>query len=45
LSGGRAVCVLTGSGLKDPDTASATYTANLVKADASIEGIERALGL
>ncbi|HEX6031717.1 MAG TPA: threonine synthase [Tepidiformaceae bacterium] len=45
LSGGRAVCVLTGSGLKDPDTASATYTADLVKSDASIEGIERALGL
>ncbi len=45
LSGGRAVCVLTGHGLKDPETATMTYTPDLVRADASVAGIERALGL
>ncbi len=45
VGGGRAVCILTGSGLKDPDTAVATYTPDLVRTDATTAGIERALGL
>jgi threonine synthase len=45
VRGGRAVCILTGNGLKDPDTATATYTPDLVRADSSVPGIERALGL
>ncbi|MEX0781364.1 MAG: threonine synthase [Dehalococcoidia bacterium] len=45
LRGGRAVCILTGNGLKDPDTAVSTYAPDLVRADASVDGIERALGL
>jgi threonine synthase len=43
--GGRAVAVLTGNGLKDPDTAIAHYPATSVKSPASSEGIERALRL
>lgn len=45
LRGGRAVAVLTGSGLKDPDTARLTYRADVVRAPASLAGVERALGL
>ena len=45
IRGGRAVAVLTGNGLKDPDTAVSTYTPDLVRADASTEGIETALGI
>ncbi len=45
IHGGRAVAVLTGNGLKDPDTAVATYTPHLATADASVAGIERAIGL
>jgi threonine synthase len=44
LNGGRAVAILTGNGLKDPDTAVAEHTPNIVRADASLEGVERALG-
>ncbi len=44
LRGGRAVAILTGNGLKDPDTAAAHYHADVVKADATIESVERALG-
>lgn len=43
-SGGRAVAVLTGNGLKDPDTALAQYEPNITKAAATVDGIERALG-
>jgi threonine synthase len=43
--GGRAVAVLTGTGLKDPDTALSQYAAEPVRAAASVEAIERALGL
>ena len=45
IQGGQAVAILTGNGLKDPDTAVASFSPDLVKADASIAGIERALGL
>ena len=45
LRGGRVVAVLTGSGLKDPETAENTNTPNVVRAKATIEGVERALGL
>jgi len=43
-SGGRAVAILTGNGLKDPDTAIAQYTPQITKCAATIEGVERALG-
>ena len=45
LRGGRVVAVLTGSGLKDPETAESANTPNVVRATATIEGVERALGL
>ncbi len=44
IRGGRAVAILTGNGLKDPDTAIAEYQPNIVKASATVEGVERALG-
>lgn len=43
--GGRAVAILTGNGLKDPDTASAYYEATITPSGASMEDVERALGL
>ncbi len=42
--GGQAVAVLTGNGLKDPDTAIARYVPDITRAPATAEGIERALG-
>ncbi|MBA4179926.1 MAG: threonine synthase [Anaerolinea sp.] len=42
--GGCAVAVLTGNGLKDPDTALAQYAPDVTKADATVESVERALG-
>jgi len=42
--GGRAVAILTGNGLKDPETAIAQYEPNITKAAATLEGVERALG-
>lgn len=45
LRGGRAVAVLTGNGLKDPDTAAAQYRPDIVRAPATVAGVERALGL
>ena len=42
--GGRAVAILTGNGLKDPETAIAQYEPNITKAAATVEGVERALG-
>lgn len=44
LRGGRAVAILTGSGLKDPDTAVSHYTPDVTRTPATVEGIERALG-
>ncbi|MGE5596955.1 MAG: threonine synthase [Hyphomicrobiales bacterium] len=43
--GGRAVAILTGNGLKDPDTAAARYTPNISRSDTTVAGVERALGL
>ena len=42
--GGRAVAILTGNGLKDPDTALAQYTPDVTKSDSTVVGIEKALG-
>ena len=44
LRGGRAVAVITGNGLKDPDTAASHYHADILHADATAPAIERALG-
>ena len=44
LRGGRAAAILTGNGLKDPDTALSQYTPNITQAPATVEGVERALG-
>ena len=38
------VCVLTGNGLKDPSTAEAGVTVEMVEADASVADVSRALG-
>ncbi len=43
--GGRAVAVLTGNGLKDPETASRQYAPRVCKAEATVESVERALHL
>ena len=45
LRGGRAVAVLTGNGLKDPETARARYRPQVLRAPATLEGVERALKL
>lgn len=42
--GGRAVAILTGNGLKDPDTAISEYRPNITKSPGTVEGVERALG-
>jgi threonine synthase len=44
IRGGRAVAILTGNGLKDPDTAAKHYHPNIVVSDATVAGVERALG-
>jgi threonine synthase len=44
LAGTRCVCIITGSGLKDPDTAS-SFTTRSFEVDASLEDIEAALRL
>jgi len=43
LSGKTAVCIITGNGLKDPDTALGV-TAHIHHADADLASVERALG-
>jgi threonine synthase len=42
--GGRAVAILTGSGLKDPDTALHEFEFTSTRAPGTVEGVERALG-
>lgn len=42
--GGRAVAILTGNGLKDPDTAISEYRPDITKSPATAQGVERALG-
>ncbi|MGK2965020.1 MAG: threonine synthase [Tepidiformaceae bacterium] len=44
IRGGRAVAILTGNGLKDPDTAMAQFRPEILRADATVSGVERALG-
>ncbi|MBI2767127.1 MAG: threonine synthase [Chloroflexi bacterium] len=44
LRGGRAVAVITGNGLKDPDTAVSQYKPDVTRAPATVAGVERALG-
>lgn len=44
LRGGRAVAVLTGHGLKDPETAAAHYRAEVVRSGPGSDDIARALG-
>jgi threonine synthase len=44
LRGGRAVAVLTGNGLKDPDTAASRYRASIVTTAADPRAIASALG-
>ena len=44
IRGGRAVAILTGNGLKDPDTAAREYRPNIVRAGGSVAAIEEALG-
>lgn len=44
INGGRAVAILTGNGLKDPETAISQYVPKVTKADATVAGVERALG-
>ena len=44
LRGGVAVSILTGSGLKDPDSAMATYTPNVRKSEPGLESVRRTLG-
>ena len=39
------VCVLTGNGLKDPTTAEAGLTIDVVEAEPSVPSVMRALGL
>lgn len=43
LAGKRVVCVITGSGLKDPDTAM-TMPQNLIEAPATLEAVAAAVG-
>ena len=45
LRGGRVVAALTGSGLKDPETAERHNVPVLARAEATLEGVGRALGL
>jgi len=45
LRGGRAVAILTGNGLKDPDTAASRYTPDVTRSGSAAEEIERALAL
>ena len=45
LRGGRVVAVLTGSGMKDPETAESANAPDVVQAPATLAGVERALAL
>ncbi len=44
IRGGIAAAILTGNGLKDPETAQAQYVPTITTAGASAESIEKALG-
>lgn len=45
LEGKKIVCILTGSGLKDPETASKVANPNMMELPAEIEAVEQELGL
>ena len=45
LEGKKVVCILTGSGLKDPETASKVANPNMMELPAEIEAVEQELGL
>lgn len=40
LSAKRVVCIITGSGLKDPEVAVSTVTANTIEVESNIEALE-----
>jgi threonine synthase len=40
LKGKRVVCVITGSGLKDPDLAVSSIVAHTIEVKATIEAVE-----
>ncbi len=44
IRGGRAVAILTGNGLKDPDTATSQYSTETVRSAATADAIARTLG-
>jgi threonine synthase len=44
LAGRKVVCVITGSGLKDPERAIDEFALELAPLPADIESIERAMG-
>lgn len=44
-AGGRAVVILTGNGLKDPETAASQYEPRVYKAQATMESVQQALQL
>ncbi|MGB4337449.1 MAG: threonine synthase [Bacillota bacterium] len=44
-AGDRVVLVLTGNGLKDPDTAVAASRAEIAECDADVDSVARAMGL
>ena len=43
LTGKRVVCIITGSGLKDPDMAVSSAQANTVEVKPNLEAIEGAI--
>ena len=43
LSGRRVVCIITGSGLKDPEIASQSVESEIIEVNPDIEEVERAL--
>ncbi|CAI7995833.1 hypothetical protein GBAR_LOCUS1770 [Geodia barretti] len=43
LEGKRVVCVITGSGLKDPDMAVSSVQADTIEVKANLEAIEAAI--
>ena len=45
FDGGKVVCVITGSGLKDPDAAISVEPISMDEHPADLAAIERAMGL
>ena len=40
LAGQRVVCIITGSGLKDPDLAVSSFSAQTIEIEPTIEAVE-----